>query len=345
MQGCGSRGPAREIATRGRRLPLRRVARARWSSSSPWSPSSSAAPSSGSSPRRATPVRGAAPRAEGRDGAPPLSLDLGVRTDPEAVDLRKALALYDAGQARRGRSSSSRGTTRSRRASARRSHLAGRHGRPDDPALGAPPEERRRPAQPRRRALLVRRGRREDAWQSAASLEPDTAYAVAAGNLLHPEFARNLPIFVPTTDGAERRSQARRAGAARAAPASRAAGRSPTSSSTASRCSGSASSARRSASIAAAREGARGRRGAGRRGRRPLRQGAPGGGVLPARPAHARRFPKAATVRFHLGLLLLWSGEVKEARRQLELVRTVEPGSPLVGRRGQYLDRLRKAGV
>ena len=48
-----------------------------------------------------------------------------------------------------------------------------------------------------------------------------------------------------------------------------------------------------------------------------------------ARPAQAfsrlgplsRDFPKAATVRFHLGLLLLWSGQVKEARRQLELVR------------------------
>ena len=35
------------------------------------------------------------------------------------------------------------------------------------------------------------------AWQSAAELEPDTAYAVTAGNLLHPNFARNLPIFVP----------------------------------------------------------------------------------------------------------------------------------------------------
>ena len=49
-------------------------------------------------------------------------------------------------------------------------------------------------------------------------------------------------------------------------------------------------------------------------------------------------------MRFHLGLLLLWSGQVKEARRQLELVRTVEPGSPLVGVAKQYLDELRKAG-
>ena len=52
-----------------------------------------------------------------------------------------------------------------------------------------------------------------------------------------------------------------------------------------------------------------------------------------ARPAQAfsklgplsREFPNAATVRFHLGLLLLWSGQVKEARRQLELVRAPSP--------------------
>jgi hypothetical protein len=31
------------------------------------------------------------------------------------------------------------------------------------------------------------------------------------------------------------------------------------------------------------------------------------------------RFPKAAVVRFHLGVLLLWSGEVAKARKQLTL--------------------------
>ena len=50
-------------------------------------------------------------------------------------------------------------------------------------------------------------------------------------------------------------------------------------------------------------------------------------------------------MRFHLGLLLLWSGQVKEARRQLELVQKAEPGSPLVGVAKQYLDELHKAGI
>jgi hypothetical protein len=33
-----------------------------------------------------------------------------------------------------------------------------------------------------------------------------------------------------------------------------------------------------------------------------------------------RRFPRAATVRFHLGVLLLWLGELEEARQQLNAV-------------------------
>jgi predicted Zn-dependent protease len=69
-----------------------------------------------------------------------------------------------------------------------------------------------------------------------------------------------------------------------------------------------------------------------------------------ARPADAfsrlgpltRRFPKSATVRFHLGLLLLWSGEVRAATRQLTRATEVEPGSPLALRAADYLAELRK---
>ena len=57
------------------------------------------------------------------------------------------------------------------------------------------------------------------------------------------------------------------------------------------------------------------------------------------------RFPRAATVRFHLGVLLLWSGEVKEARRQLRLARSTEPGSPLAREAQRYLDELTAAGI
>ena len=45
------------------------------------------------------------PLPEARPDAPPICNDLGVRTDPEAVDLRRALALYGRkGRGRRARS-------------------------------------------------------------------------------------------------------------------------------------------------------------------------------------------------------------------------------------------------
>ena len=110
-------------------------------------------------------------------------------------------------QARATPRSSSRGTTRSKRGSASRSarwpngtvagltQLSGLH--------------------PKSAAVQLNLGiarfwageaGAEDAWKSAASLEPDTAYAVTAGNLLHPDFARNLPDLRPVDRGAGRTS-------------------------------------------------------------------------------------------------------------------------------------------
>src|SRR5206468_1250591 len=48
----------------------------------------------------------------------------------------------------------------------------------------------------------------------------------------------------------------------------------------------------------------------------------------------ARRYPRAATVRFQLGLMLLWMartqpGALAEGRRQLRLAEKEQPGSPL----------------
>ena len=57
------------------------------------------------------------------------------------------------------------------------------------------------------------------------------------------------------------------------------------------------------------------------------------------------RFPGAATVRFHLGLLLLWQGDVEEATRQLRLARKVEPGSRIAREAERYLDELAMTGT
>jgi tetratricopeptide (TPR) repeat protein len=280
-----------------------------------------------------------------RPGFPPLSLDLGVRIDPEARDLREGLRLYEAGrraaaetvfarhdslEARIGQSFSRwpDGTV------ARLTQLSGLHAKSAAVQLNLGIAQ-----------FWSGEGGEKAAWQSAADLEPDTAYAVTAGNLLHPEFARNLPTFVPVTEvAAELRTLA--------APAQlKALERRARSGAVADRLFYGVALQRLGKQLSAERVYAEAARLA------PndpeARVAAAVGLFEKARPARAfsrlgpltRTFPQAATVRFHLGLLLLWSGQVKEARRQLRLVRTVDPGSPLVDVATRYLDELRAAGV
>jgi predicted Zn-dependent protease len=54
----------------------------------------------------------------------------------------------------------------------------------------------------------------------------------------------------------------------------------------------------------------------------------------------ARRFPHAQTVRFHLGLLLIYFGDMPRARRELALARAQGPRTPL----GKRADTLLEAG-
>ena len=95
-------------------------------------------------------------RPAGQAGAPPLVLDLGVRTDPEAVALRRAANLYNAG--RRGRAAEIFGRYGS-------AGGAGRHCarglacrlRQSRRAREGAPSKRARAAQLRARPLLARR--------------------------------------------------------------------------------------------------------------------------------------------------------------------------------------------
>ena len=185
----------------------------------------------------------------------------------------------------------------------------------------------------------------KEAWRSAAQLEPDTAYAVTAGNLLHPDFARNLPVFVPALDApASIRSLSPPAQLRTLARLARAQDRNGTLLyGVALQRLGKQLSAERVFSSLARR--------------RPDDPEAQVAAAVArfdkADPARAfsrlgplsRRFPRAATVRFHLGLLLLWSGQVKEARRQLRLARAAQPGSPLARESKRYLDELTAAGI
>jgi tetratricopeptide (TPR) repeat protein len=280
-----------------------------------------------------------------RAGNPPLSLDLGVRTDPEARDLREGMRLYGIGKKREAETLFGKHSSLEARIGqsvsrwpedtvARLTQLSGLH--------------------PKSAAVQLNLGiarywagenNAKDAWRSAAELEPDTAYAVTAGNLLHPEFARNLPLFVPVEDVTPAVSKL-------PAPAQFAAlERRARNGSVEDRLFYGVALQRLGRQLSAQRVFADAAR---LDPTNPEARVAAAVGLFDkARPVKAfsrlgpltRAFPSAATVRFHLGLLLLWSGQVKEARRQLELVAKVEPNSRLVGIAKQYLDQLRAAGI
>jgi tetratricopeptide (TPR) repeat protein len=55
-----------------------------------------------------------------------------------------------------------------------------------------------------------------------------------------------------------------------------------------------------------------------------------------------RRFPRAQTVRFHLGLLLIYFGDLPRARRELALARAEGPRTPLGKRAQQLLEAARR---
>ena len=169
-------------------------------------------------------ARSAAPpveTAEPREGAPPLGLDLGVREDAEARDLRRAEQLYADGD-----------LSGAKALFERHDSLEARVGR----AFASWPDgtldrlEQLAGLHPGRAVVQLHLGiarywsavgGEREAWQAAAEAEPDTAYRVTADNLLFPEFARGIPVFVATTPAAPRVRRARARPAAGAARAQR----------------------------------------------------------------------------------------------------------------------------
>jgi tetratricopeptide (TPR) repeat protein len=179
------------------------------------------------------------------------------------------------------------------------------------------------------------------AWREARDVEPDTPYAVRADDLIHSDrFAPGLPVFVPSfpysIEGGTPAAQLEALRADRTAHGRILLG-------VALQRLGRPVSARRAFAEALRR--------------------APGsvdalvadavGRYDKSNPAAAfsrlgpltRRFPGAATVRFHLGVLLLWQRDVKEATRQLKLAQRSEPGSRIAGEAGRYLAELAKVGT
>lgn len=269
----------------------------------------------------------------GLDGSPPLVLDLGFRDDREAQELRRGAELYENGSAGEARTLFARHSSLDAR-------LAQAVARWPDGTVARLEELRREHSA----SALVRlnlglaylwRGERERAlaeWRAARRVEPDSLAAVRAGDLLFPGFARGLPTFIPSFDpgSAARLSLDELAelpgvrGKLLYGIALQRAGK-PLSARRAFDAAAAAAPDDVEAQVAAA----------------VARFEKPDPSPAFARLGPlARRYPDAPTVRFHLGLLLLWTGRVEDAKRQLERARAIDPRDPLAREANRFLLRL-----
>jgi tetratricopeptide (TPR) repeat protein len=283
--------------------------------------------------------------AKPRVGHPPLSLALGDRADQEARDLDRAQRLYAA-----------KNYDQAAAIFNRYSSLEARVGT----ALAAWPSgsiqrlETLQAANPRSALVALHLGlayywdrRQDDAlaqWRRAGR-QPDTPYAVRAGDFLHPQYAPGLPRFVPSFQPPLRirALPGPQQVAALRADAAHGGAHAKILYGIALQQLGRPLSAERQfeAAVRLAPDDP------------DARVAAAVGRFDKARPAIAfgklgpltRVFPRAQTVRFHLGLLLLWSAQVKEARKQLEQARREDPDSPLGKQATQYLAALARIGT
>jgi tetratricopeptide (TPR) repeat protein len=278
-----------------------------------------------------------------REGNPPLVLDLGVRTDAEATALRRGQRLYADGDEHEAA-----------RVFARFSSPQAEIGQ----AFAAWPDgtlvrvERLGADHPSSAVVQLHLGLARfwsgrtddafDAWRTAVREEPDSASAVRANDLLHPDSPQGLPFFLPgfaAPKGLRSLSPAKQLQALERAARS-ADVRAKLLYGLALQRLGRPLSAERqyaaAASLAPTSAEAQVAAAVGR-----YRKDAPERAFSRLGPL-SRKFPRAATVRFHLGLLLLWLGRVDEARRQLEQARRLEPGSRHALESSRLLTRLER---
>lgn len=277
-------------------------------------------------------------------GRPPaLVLDLGVRTDPEAVALRRGNQLYVSGK----RHAAARIFERYRSVPAQ-----------VGAAMAAWPSgtvmrlERLARNHPRNGVVLLHLGlaqvasgrtqAAQAAWRQALAGDPDTEAAVQAESLLHTRFAPGRPPFVPSfavpTSIARRSPPGQFAALARA---SRSGGAHA-------RLLYGAALQRLGRSVSAEREFAEAARLA--PSDAEAQTAAAVGLFSKANPALAFsklgplavRFPRSQSVRFHLGELSLWVGLLQEARRQLNLAYADGPQTTLGKTSREFLARLPK---
>jgi len=288
----------------------------------------------------------ATPTTEGaglRPGRPPLSLSLGFRDDAEARDLARADTLYEQGKTREAAALFAKyDSLEAKVGAALASWPEGSLDRLEQ--LGKLyPQEAVVQLHLGLARLWANEGDPLAAWRAAAEAEPDTPYAILAGNVLYPKLPRGLPTFIPSFEAPAtvtklapgRQLEALRVRAERGGVRDlllygvglQRVGR----------------------PVSAARVFDRAAREAPRNAEAQV--AAAVGAFDKASPSVAfgrlgplaRRFPHEPSVRFHLGVLLLWTARVDEAERQLRLASRTRPGSAIAREAARYLEAIKRA--
>ena len=279
-----------------------------------------------------------------REGRPPLSFALGFRRGAEARDLSEGAELYQQGQiddaaalfAEHDSLEAKVGTAFAAWTEATLDRL--------EQLAKLYPEVAVVQLHLGLARLWANEGDPVDAWRAALDAEPDTPYAIVAGNLLQPSLPRGLPAFIPSFTAPAaltklppaRQLEALRRRAERGGLREQLlygvglqrVGR-PVSAARVFDAAARAFPSEVEAQVAGAvgafdkdtPEQAFGRLG-------PL----------------SRTYPDEPTVRFHLGVLLLWTGRIDGAQRQFRLAAKAQPGSPLAREANRYLETIRRAG-
>jgi Flp pilus assembly protein TadD len=152
----------------------------------------------------------------------------------------------------------------------------------------------------------------EAAWRAAKRVQPDSPSAVRADDLLHPQTPPGEPPFVPSFTRPKTRAQQLLAQGIGFQQALR-----PVSAERAFRAAAALAPDDPEAQVAAAVG--------------LYDKDHPAGAFSKLGPL-VRRFPRAQTVRFHLGLLLIYFGQFTQARHELRLASAEDPRSALAQR-------------
>jgi tetratricopeptide (TPR) repeat protein len=282
-------------------------------------------------------------QAQPRPGRPPLSLALGFRSDAEARDLREGAAAYQRGQL--GRAAALFAGSDSIEAKIGAAFAAWPDGTLDrlEQLAKLYPELAVVQLHLGLARLWANQGDPVAAWRAVLEAEPDTPYAIVAGNLLHPNLPRGLPAFIPSFQAPAEITKlppARQLEALSLA-AERGGVREQLLYGVGLQRVGRPVSALRVFEEAARAHPdnveARVADAVGR-----FDKDAPEQAFRRLGPLSAR-YPKSASVRFHLGVLLLWTGRLEGAERQFRLAAKAEPGSPLAREADRYLETIRRA--